>query len=121
MTAAAEQKLVRFGNPLLLTPELILCSHGCLSRVSHGQTVTVTPYSNPGPKTAQPKEDGVIPCTYIPDELQQELRPGFVCDDPEIQCSDNALGSKKRIGNKLAQFYDSSAAPHVLTLSRNWL
>jgi hypothetical protein len=70
--------------------------------VSYVQTVTVTPYSNPGPKAAQQKEDGVIRCTYIPDELQQELRPGFVCDNSGIQCSDNALGSKKRIGNKLA-------------------
>jgi hypothetical protein len=40
--------------------------------------------------------------TYIPDKLQHELRPGFMCNSPGFQCSDNAVKSRKRIENKRA-------------------
>jgi hypothetical protein len=57
------------------------------------------PLSYPGPKLMHGKS---IVSSYIPDELQQERRPGFMCNSPGFQCSDNAVKSRKTIENKQA-------------------
>jgi hypothetical protein len=35
-------------------------------------------------------------CTYIPDKLYKKLRPGFMCNSPGFQGSDNVVKSRKR-------------------------
>ena len=58
-------------------------------------------YSNPGPKLMQGKR--IVSSLYLyPGKLQQKLRPGFMCNSPGFQCSDNAPKSRKRIENKQA-------------------